>query len=57
MNSIGSSGVLGNSFKLAGAEEADEVAAAGGERLPDAAGVQVFQVNCPPPPQSWKYRV
>ena len=48
--------VRGNSFELEGAEEADEVAAAGGERLPDAAGlqvfqvkvVQVFQVNCPP---------
>ena len=57
MNSIGSSGVLGNSFKLAGAEEADEVAAAGGERLPDAAGVEVFQVNYPHPPPKFKYRV
>ena len=48
--------VRGNLFEFEGAEEADEVAAAGGERLPDAAGlqvfqvkvVQVFQVNCPP---------
>ena len=30
---------------LEGAEEADEVAAAGGQRLPNPAGVQVFQVK------------
>ena len=37
-------------FELEGAEEADEVAAAGGERLPDAAGLQVFQVKVVPSP-------
>ena len=42
--------VRGNSFELEGAEEADEVAAAGGERLPDAAGLQVFQVKVVPSP-------
>ena len=31
---------------LEGVEEEDEVAAAGGQRLPNSAGVQVFQVIC-----------